>query len=380
MRLTWNAFYAFLFLYRCAASVFAQLVLMRITLIADTQHYQNQNFNSAISLAKSIDPSIAWLMRGIATDLTGLVAGIFSFLFMGNPILINIGFQSIAFIGIVTLLRSVDPNARKWLAILVMLPSFTLWSSMTAKEPLVVFFVCILLKYVIDIYHNREKFRLYHILTLALLYIFKPHFLPAIIFLMFISKIAKMTRYPATLALTAGSFSLYLLYLMRDLVDRVALIIGEWVNEPGLSSRPGTLLTEQYDIFTKAPEGMLLAFMGPTLSEASGRVLHLISYAESSFMLLMLFFYIFIRLPSIPAYSFFIGIFTVFWIMFAVYPLGTNNPGTAVRFRTDFIMIIYVAVIVIMSRSLYINWREMISPSNGLKRLIPNNRIPAAET
>ena len=167
---------------------------------------------------------------------------------------------------------------------------------------------------------------------------------------------------------------------MRDLVDRVALIIGEWVNEPGLSSRPGTLLTEQYDIFTKAPEGILLAFMGPTLSEASGRVLHLISYAESSFMLLMLFFYIFIRLPSIPAYSFFIGIFTVFWIMFAVYPLGTNNPGTAVRFRTDFIMIIYVAVIVIMSRSLYINWREMISPSNGLKRLIPKNRIPAAET
>ena len=76
----------------------------------------------------------------------------------------------------------------------------------------------------------------------------------------------------------------------------------------------------------------------------------------------------------------FIGIFTVFWIMFAVYPLGTNNPGTAVRFRTDFIMIIYVAVIVIMSRSLYINWRGMIPTSNGLKRLIPNNRIPAADT
>lgn len=361
MRFTWNAFYAFLFLYRSAWSIYMQLVIMRITLVADTQNYQNQNINSAVSLVKSIDPSVAWLMRGIATDLTEIVGGFFSFFSGGNPIIINLGFQSIAFIGIVALLRSIDVQSRKWLAILVMFPSFTMWSSVASKESIVVFLVCIILKYVADIYNNKDKFNIFLIPIFILLYIFKPHFTPAIIFLTITSKLAKSVRYPATLVLCAGASSLYFLFLMRDIVDKVAILIGTWVNEPGSSSRAGTFIVEKYDIFTKAPEGMLLAFIGPTASEASTKILHLVSFVESSAILALLGFYIFIRLPKMPVYSFFIGLFTLFWIMFAVYPLGTNNPGTAIRFRTDYIMIIYFSVVVIMSRNMYINWRKPLN-------------------
>ena len=361
MRLTWGAFYAFLFVYRSAASVFAQLVVMRLTLIADTTGYQNVGASKAVTLASSLDLRVTWLMRGVATDLTEVVGGIFGTLFGGNPIMINIGFQSLAFVGIVMLLQSVDVRLRKWLAVLVMFPSFTIWSSMAAKEPIVVLLVCVILKYVVDIYRNRDHFRLYHLLAVILLYIYKPHFFASIIFLVGITWVARLSRIPATLALAASAFSMFVLYLMRDIVDRVGLLMGIWTNEPGNSSRPGALIAEQYDIFLKAPEGMLLAFMGPTFAEASGKVLHLVSYVESAAMLLVLLAYSLTRLPRAPAYSYIVSTFTLFWIMFAVYPLGVDNPGTAVRFRTDFILIVYFAVIVLLDRQFYVDWRQGIA-------------------
>lgn len=367
MRLTWGAFYVFLYIYRCAASVFAQLVVTRLTMIADTTGYQNVGAQKALGIATSMDLRVTWLMRGVATDLTEIVGGIFGTMFGGSLIMINIGFQTLAFAGIVMLLHSVDPRLRKWLAALVMLPSFTIWSSIAAKEPIVVLLVCIVLKYVVDIYRNRDSFGLRHAATLVLLYVYKPHFLPAIIFLIGVSRVARQSRIPTTLALAAGSFSMFVLYLMRDVVDRVGLLIGIWTNEPGGSSRPGAFIFEKYDIFVKAPEGMLLAFMGPTLAEASGKVLHLVSYIESAAMLLVLLAYSLTRLPRAPAYSYLVSTFTLFWILFAVYPLGVNNPGTAVRFRTDYILIIYFAVIVLLDRRFYLDWRHAIARRRQLR-------------
>ena len=54
-----------------------------------------------------------------------------------------------------------------------------------------------------------------------------------------------------------------------------------------------------------------------------------------------------------------VSFFTLLWILLATYPLGLANPGTAVRYRTDYIMLVYLAAIVLVSRPTYVHWRQI---------------------
>ena len=371
MRFSWGAFYAILYLYRCAASVTAELFIARITPIPDSDTYQSLDLTNVSSLIGTFDPFGGWMLRGTATAMTRAIGAFFNTLGGDNEILINIGFQTIAFVGIVMLLRSVHGSTRKFLAVLVMLPSFTIWSSIAAKEPIVVFLVCVLAKYVIDIHHNRSNFGLLDLFSLALLYVYKPHFIPAIVFVIVVSKIASNLRWRATFAFASGAVTLLLLFLLRDVVDSMALFFIDWIYEGVGSSRSERLLVEHYDVFLKAPIGMWLAFTGPTWAEASGNALQMAAFLESVVILALLGTYILRRLPGTPAYGFAVGAFTLFWILFATYPLGLSNPGTAIRFRTDYILIVYVALVVLTSRTMFVGWRRGRPPTTGRRRARP---------
>ena len=365
MRITWGAYYVLLYLYRCTYSVLGQTLILRLTTIPDTRTFQTTSF-AKLSGYVSENPLVtdSWSMTHNAGVLMRLIAAAMHTVFFSNPILINIGFQSIAFAGLVYLLRGIEPRARGTLAILVMFPSFTLWSSIASKEAIVVFLVCVISRYVVDIYYGRDRFRLHHILAIGILYIFKPHFMPAVSFVLVVSWTARYLRQPATAAVLIGSTSLFILYLVRDILDVFSRKVSLWIfAEPGVSSRSVAFLSEPFDIFRKAPEGMLRSFMGPTLSEASaGGALHLFSYLESIAILMVLAVILMWRLPRLPVYSFIIGGFTLFWTMFSTYPLGVANSGTAVRYRTDYFVLILLSVVILMSRDIYVTWRLGRSP------------------
>jgi hypothetical protein len=305
-------------------------------------------------------------MERNATLITQMVAALLSFLSGGNAILINIGFQAIAFSGILYFLRGLEPKTRTFVLLLIMTPSFSVWSSIASKEAIVVFLVAVVARYVVDIYNNRDRFRLWHIAVLGLLYMFKPQFMPAVLFVAGTSKLAGYVREPATFALLAGTASLALLYVMRDTLDIFSRIVSVWIfSEPGLSQRSIPLIVDQYDVFVKAPQGMLLAFVGPTVSEATNAPLQMISFLESAAILAILIIFVTWRLFRIPVYSAIVAAFTVFWIMFANYPIGIANAGTAIRYRTDYILLIFLAVAVLTSRELYVKWRRRPS-LNGM--------------
>jgi hypothetical protein len=139
MRFSWGAVYALFYLYRCAFSVLAQVVFLRLTSVPDTTGYQASNFGQFSQfriLLEGIETGL--LMERNASLLTKIFASSLSAVTGGNAILINIGFQTVAFLGLLAFLKGLDTKTRIFVLLLVMTPSFSIWSSMASKEAIVV--------------------------------------------------------------------------------------------------------------------------------------------------------------------------------------------------------------------------------------------------
>ena len=372
--LTWGVFYAFLWLYRSTASVAGQLVVSQITTLGDSGSYQSGGaFVSWIVLGQLTDVEGA---RNIGTTITILLGAIFNWLFGGNPILINIGFQTIAFTGIVMLLQAARPAHRALLALLFLLPSFTLWSSVASKEALVVFFLCVGSAGVLKIWYGEGRPSLLHAAAFACVYPFKPHYAPALAYLLGTSWAARHVRQPTALALTLGLSSLSFLYIVKDTMVR---LVFEHV-QPAFSGRGATFQRPEFwetpaDIYLRAPEGMFRSLLGPTFQEAlSGHVFHFVSFAESVAILSVMVWFAVRGLTRMPVFTFVVGAFTTFWMLFPTYPLGAMNAGSAIRYRTGYIVILFVLVAAILPRDTYFTWRRGRQSSRPLRRAA----VPAA--
>ncbi len=370
MRLTWGAFYVGLFLYRCIFSVLGQTVVLRLTSIPDTTGYQATTLSrvSLILASHVFDPGYAMQREGQV--LIAVLAAGANFALGGNAILMNIAFQSLAFAGLVWVLAGLDVRTRAFMAVLIMTPSFSVWSSLVSKEALVVGFVCVAIRYIIDLYLGVRRSISFHLVVLlpalTLLFVFKPHFMPAVLFAIGSTWAASITKRPATVALFGSMVSLGCLYLFREQLDsRVRTVYRGIASEPGQSSRGLDFFHDKFDVFAKAPEGMWRAFVGPTIAEASGGILQMASFLESMAIIVLLTLYVFPRLRHLPVYMAAIGGTTLFWVLFANYPLGIANPGTAVRYRTDYLLLVFLATVVLVSRPRFIAWRQVLGLRSG---------------
>lgn len=289
--------------------------------------------------------------------ITQNIGAPFSLLFFGNTILINIGFQSLAFYGLYRLLESFDPELRKRLAILLLFPSFNVWTSVAGKEAVLVFAMGILGAYIVEMYDNREKLRVHHLLAGYLIFVFKAHYLPALLFIVGVTKVARHVRQKAAIAVLAGLISLVPLYLFADTIDRIAFDVLPHFVGFGHSTR-AAFWVEPYDVFLKAPYGMFQGFYGPTFSEAlsARHALQFISFVESGLIVSVLIFLLVKRLPMLPIYNAIVATFASFWILFANYPVGIMNPGSAIRYRSGYIIFLFLVFALLMSREVYISW------------------------
>ena len=372
--LTWGVFYAFLWLYRSAASVAGQVVVSQVTTLGDSGGYQSGGaFVSWIVLGQLTDIGSA---RNIGTTITPLLGALFNRLFGGNPILINVGFQTIAFIGIVALLQAAKPAHRALLAPLFLLPSFTLWSSVASKEALVVFFLCVGSAGVLKIWYGEGRPSPLHAVAFACVWPFKPHYVPALAYLLGTSWAARHVRQPAALALVLGLSSLSFLYVFKDTMIRLVFAAVQ----PAFSGRGATFQRPEFwetpmDIFLRAPEGMFRSLLGPTFQEAlSGHVFHFVSFVESAAILSVMIWFAVRGLARMPVFTFVVGAFTTFWMLFPTYPLGAMNAGSAIRYRTGYIVILFVLVAAILPRDTYFTWRRGRQGSRPPRRAA----VPAA--
>ena len=354
--MTWGVIYVLLWFYRCIYSVLAETVISRLTSLGDTAQYADTLVERPLSgLAVGFSNP-----RYAATALAENLGALFTTISGGLPYFASICFQTIAFAGIVSLLRAAPHRLRLLLLPFLMLPSFSIWSSVSGKEALVVFGVGILSALAIRMYNGEYRIGLIHILAIVIVALAKNQYLPALAFLLVGTYIARAVRQHASLTLWAGFLSLVMLYLVRDQVS--SMIVDVAMHFDGLGSSRPPFWSQPSDALTKAPLGMLLAFFGPTLSEASSGILQMITFVESSILLGLLVLVLLIRLPTMPVYMALMGGFTLFWILFAAYPLGVMNAGSAIRYRTGHQILIMALVVIIMSREQYVSWRKHRPP------------------
>jgi hypothetical protein len=375
--LSWSGFFVFLFLYRCLCSWFAEKVILRLTFIGDTWSYQHGVYPEEYSrIPLSASTLFDLGSSQLSTVLTAKIGGVLNKIFGGSPVLIDIGFQAICFVGLVYLLNSVEGRPRKWLALLVMLPSFSIWTSIASKEAIVAGALAVLSGFLLRMYYGKKKTFFLPIVALVTLFLFKPHYLIALAFGVFGTWLCYRVKQKTFLALLGGMFSISLLYLVRDKVDALSFGVQRLflVTLQGGSSRNEAFFVDKYDVFLKAPLGMFQSFIGPGLADITLSPLNMITFVESMVLLGLLVFLFASRVMSIPAYNFMLGWFVMFWILFPNYPFGIMNVGTAIRYRSGWIILIFAIIAGLMTRSAYPTRTRGVNASGRARKILTGTK------
>ncbi|MBM3555166.1 MAG: hypothetical protein FJX47_06390 [Alphaproteobacteria bacterium] len=333
-------------------AIVAISIVQRFTTLGDMAAYANEN------------PELYSSRAGGLTTSTGMV--IFFGYQLGrlvghNHYVVAIMYQMVAFVGVVALLQAVGKRDRLLLYLLFCAPSFTLWSSIPSKEGFVVLFVCLILRGFARGLEQKAIVTPVFVIAFAMLAVFKIQYLAAVLFLFVPLALGRYIGGRELLILIGGLFSIAVLVVARDFVSSMALlqIQPHMIGDNARSTRE-LFFVEHGDVFGKMAEGMLLTFIGPTFKEATISIVHLATFTESVVLLVAISLILVHRLPSMPLFSFLLVGFAVFWTIVANYPLGVMNPGTAIRYRTGWIPIIFFSVAILTSRSVYERWIGLV--------------------
>ena len=324
-----------LYLYRCVLSVLAHTVVRGITKLGDSGVYQHESYVDYYT-GTIFDPTL----------LTMFVGYIISDFLFDGPVFINIAFQTIAFVGIFLFIRTLSGANRVLVLILVATPSFSLWSSVAGKEAIIVFLVFTILSQLVRWNDRKISFFYLGLVLLSILWIYKPSYFPALLYLISMIVISRFVRQKAFLSYIAVIISLFMMYVFKDTISEYSFAVSEHFSHGihGLSTRE-PYWHDTYDVFFKAPYGMFQSFFGPTFSEVSNSVLHLFSFVESLVILIILMAIVLVRLPRLPVFIFITATFSLVMILFVNYPFGIMNPGSAIRYRTGYFPIVIFIII-----------------------------------
>lgn len=348
MNFSWPLVYLSIYLYRSAILVATETFVGQFTTLGDSRRYQRGG-------------SLSEAFSNGSTSLTQAIGSVFKTLTGDSQFGVNFGFMTLGFVGIVVFLRALPPNYRQLAVPFLFLPSFNLWTSIASKEAVLLcaagFFSALIAQLTLG--YQGVKWR--NFLALPLLFFYKMHYAPALLFLVLTTFVSSYVRRQSFAILVAGVASLALLVLSAQTVGDLALQIPAHFIEDGTALSTRTAFwTHWTETFTKAPEGMWLSFFGPTLSEAaSGHLLHMFSFGESTILLLIIFTIVGRKALTRPAPLMFILVFVLFWLLFANYPLGVMNPGTAVRYRAGYYLFVVLVVILTSSRETYFRQRGL---------------------
>jgi hypothetical protein len=234
--------------------------------------------------------------------------------------------------------------------ILFSLPNFGVWTSIHGKEAVGCFFCCIIAVILIKKLQGKYRLKWIDYFALYLCAIFKPQYLLYILQAIVYLDVVHKFRDKKYLPLLIGSFIIVLnviaIYLVRDSIDELArgMAVHFRSNDPGLaqSTRSELPWMVPYGFFQSAPYGMFIAFFGPTLSEMLRKPAQFVSGLESLVLiicLLSLHFqalkYNLTKLRFNPT-KFFTYFIIFIGILFIHYPFGFLNPGSAIRYRSNF--------------------------------------------
>jgi hypothetical protein len=331
---------------------FAIYIFSRITTLGDTFDY----LNSALRFSPGVFYSSTAFMQ---------FAGAISRQVLRLDILGCIPFMLLSFYGVYYAVDRLNLyKYATYILILFSLPNIGVWTSVLSKEAVGCFFMCIISVILVKKLQGKYSLKLIDYFALYLCLIFKPQYMlfvfQAILYLTITQKFKDRKNFPFWLGLFIIAANIILIYVARDIIDELArgMAIHFKSNDPSLakSTRSELPWMEHYGFFKSAFYGMFISFFGPTFSEMLQKPAHLLSGIESSIMIICFLSlllprlkYIFTSLRFNPRV--FMTYFIVFiGILFIHYPFGFLNPGSAIRYRSNFyplfvIMILYLFTI-----------------------------------
>jgi hypothetical protein len=249
----------------------ALFVYSRFTTLGDTNRYLH---------GPVLSPR-EWIFN--STLMMDTMAGSFSLVL--GPVLANLPFVFLSAFGVYYAVKRLQLQRGELTVLLLLLsfPSFGIWTSIASKEAVTTFFLGVILGFIIDILKGVKN-RAYMLVFLAfyLCAVFKPQYLIAIFALasyVYISKrlslksIGKLFLFGLALFL-----SLLVLYVVRDEANELSFAIISHFDPDAASTRENNIWVYDFDVFWNAPYGMMIGFVGPTLSEALSHPLKMIVF------------------------------------------------------------------------------------------------------
>lgn len=344
-----SRFWFYYFIIRIFYLFFAVFVFDQLTGLGDTRRY----ITSTRIISMDMFTSSTYLMDAIGGNIGKL--------FGRNMLLSNFPFMVLSFFAIKIVIEKL--SLRKYInntliLILLSFPNFCIWTSVCSKETFGLIFSAIISITIINFINGNCKIKIIDIIGLYLCLMFKAQYLPFIfqgLIFIFISN--KFLKHKPGLQLILGCIILFIdilfVYLIRDLINYIANTFYIHFEE-GRSTRENYFMKEN-DFFRYLPWGMYIAFFGPTIDEMISKPLQAIAGIESFFLILILLYLakniwinLFLKFSILTKYT--ISYFLIFiGICFIHYPFGIFNPGSAIRYRTNFIFIFIILLLYLYS-------------------------------
>lgn len=254
---------------------------------------------------------------------------------------------------------NLPPNKEFTLVVLLSFPSFAMWTSVVSKESLTCFFSCFAIIWMLDFIEKKKRTYsiIWNILCLYFLLVLRPT-VGVAVFLAIIALlnnsltfINKYVRYFIMMcSIIVGVISVYILLADFILFEFLPLA-KEYFNPQYFdtqSTRTGDFWISEWDLFLMAPYGIFLANLGPTLLESLAKPQFMPYFFEGLTFWLIVGYYVVIhflrqheRKVADPNYTIFF-IFLFLFVLFANYPFGVFNPGSATRYRSSYFHIIII--------------------------------------
>lgn len=329
------------FIIRIIYLIFTIYVYAKLTQLGDTARYLTA------SLSSITDISLLWSSTKMM-DAIGSILGVLG----GSNIISNLPFTFVSFLTIKWVVDKYHFRHyinNKLLLLILCLPNFCVWTSVCSKETVGLVFSAILGSLLLDYLDGKYTIKKIHVFAVYLCLVFKPQYFPFIaqgLLLIYV-----MNRFCRTIGgrICFGCFivfcNLMVLYLLKDVVNEYADVMYAHFDLSGAQSTRDNLWLKDNDFFYEAPRGMFFAFFGPTLTEMLHSPTHLMAGIES-FIILILFIVLGSRFLYRLFYNYKLNvtiIFSYFIIITGIallhYPFGIFNPGSAIRYRTNFLFL-----------------------------------------
>lgn len=330
----------FMYLYRIFWMFFSLKIISKITVLGDYERYSNKNFYDVI--------------KKIELENTFVTEMIFSFvklIFKNNILLVNLLFCILSTYSILFLLKRF--NYKKEILLLLLFPSFNIWSSYISKEILYVILISFFLSLYIDSLMNlkfsKTKKILFVFLFISILIMKKQY---SVFWVLILEYLVLKKKFRVKLNninyiyIVQTIIFIIIIYIFKNRID--LFFRNFYLNfHSGNSSRNLDFFHEKYGFFKHIIYGIYISIQGVEIKELFDKnIIKIVSFLESTVILCYLI-YTFFKKKLINKFYY---LFPILNVLIIQYPFAIFNSGAAIRYRTNIYIILIILPYLISKR------------------------------